>query len=449
LPYISEPVEFDVATIDAEIRAALTAAMPALILPPGTGLDILIRSFAPLVAENRQMLTEQLAEAFQYAGEKIFRVPRQLATQATGLADFTIGHTNGYEIPAGTEISLDKGDGTRVAFATRTLTVIPNGQSTALDVEVVAVEAGAAGSGVSGDALVEQPFLADVATVTVSPATTGGVDEENATAYLDRLAETTPLLAFTLVNSADFERDARNEPLIDRALVIPGYKADTGTPNQGGHFTVAVEQGGADPGAPVRSALQARQQAMVPPNVVVWVIAPTFTDIDVVFAAKRYAEFDTADVETRAEQAILDFLNPARFGLPQAGDVPLWLPQNKVRYTDLIAVLEGVIGLETIVGEGTATTTNGSPNLTLVTPTNRWVNGQRISGAGIPAGARILSGAGTATMIMTLNATASAAGVAITGAALAVNGGVDDVTLSGVAPLPGPAASLSAAGTVS
>lgn len=449
MPYISEPIEFDAATVEEEIRARLTVEIPGLVIPPGTLLDVLVRVLAPVIGENRQMLTEQLADIFQYLGEKILRVPRNTATQASGLADFTISHTNGYEIPAGTEISLDKGDGTRKGFATRLQTIIPNGQSTALDVEILAVEPGAAWTGVSGVALIEQPALNDVSAVTVSPATIGGQDAEDTATYLDRLADTTPLLAFTLVNTEDFERDARNDPQVDRALVIPGYNAATSTPNVGGHFTVAVEQAGQDPGAPVRDALKARQQAMVPPGVVVHCIGPTFTDIDIVFAAKAVAGYDPVDVEARAELAVLDFLNPARWGLPQAGDQALWLLTSKVRYTDLIAVLENVIGLDTIVGEGTASTTSGSPNLTSVTPTNRWVNGQRISGPGIPVGARIQSGAGTATMVMNVNASATAAGVAITGAALTLNGAVDDITLTGVAPLPGPIASLSAAGTVS
>jgi hypothetical protein len=64
---------------------------------------------------------------------------------------------------------------------------------------------------------------------------------------------------------------------------------------------------------------------------------------------------------------------------------------------------------------GTATTTSGSANLTVVTPTTGWVNGMALRGAGIAAGATIVSGAGTATMVMSAPATASAAGVAVTG----------------------------------
>lgn len=379
-PYINESVEFDAATVEDETRAALTAAVPGLVIAPGSLLDTLVRVWSPIIAENRQQLSEQLADIFQYLGAKILRVPRNQATQASGLADFTIGHTNGYTIPAGTEISLPSGD-LRFGFATRTETVIPALSSTAVGVEVLAVEPGAAYTGLSGPALIEQPALNDVTAVTVSPATIGGVDAEDVTAYLDRLAETTPLLAFTLVNSEDFERDARNDPQIDRALVIPLYDASTGTPDVDLHFTVAVEQAGQDPGAPVRDALQARQQAMVPPGVVVHCIAPTFTDIDVVFAGKALAGFDPAEVEQLAEQAVLDFLHPARFGLPDVGDTPLWLPVSVVRYQDVSAVLNNVTGF------------------------SHWTS-------------------------------------------LTVNGGTADVNLTGIAPLPGPIASLSASGTV-
>src|SRR5262245_10536922 len=64
---------------------------------------------------------------------------------------------------------------------------------------------------------------------------------------------------------------------------------------------------------------------------------------------------------------------------------------------------------------GTATTTVGSANLTAVTPTTGWKNGMAITGPGIPAGTTILSGAGTATMVMSKNATAAAT-VAVSGA---------------------------------
>lgn len=60
----------------------------------------------------------------------------------------------------------------------------------------------------------------------------------------------------------------------------------------------------------------------------------------------------------------------------------------------------------------TATTTNGSPNLTAVAG-GTLLPGQPVSGTGIPAGAYIVSATGT-TAVLSANATASGSGIAIT-----------------------------------
>ena len=77
-----------------------------------------------------------------------------------------------------------------------------------------------------------------------------------------------------------------------------------------------------------------------------WVIDPTYTDIDVVFAAKTESGYDTAAVEAAAEQAVLDFLSPARWGLPGYGDRRVWVDTPKVRFQDIVTVLNNVPGLD-------------------------------------------------------------------------------------------------------
>lgn len=63
---------------------------------------------------------------------------------------------------------------------------------------------------------------------------------------------------------------------------------------------------------------------------------------------------------------------------------------------------------------GTLTTTNTSPNLTVVSPSSGALAvGQRIVGAGIPPGSYLISGSG-ASWVMSAPATASASGVAFT-----------------------------------
>lgn len=68
---------------------------------------------------------------------------------------------------------------------------------------------------------------------------------------------------------------------------------------------------------------------------------------------------------------------------------------------------------------GTGDTTSGSATITNVTAI--FVNGQAISGSGIPAAATVVSGGGTSTIVISQNATATATGVALT-AALTVDG---------------------------
>jgi hypothetical protein len=82
-----------------------------------------------------------------------------------------------------------------------------------------------------------------------------------------------------------------------------------------------------------------------------------------------------------------------------------------VSYADGTATT-GVAGSTPTATGVTATTTNGSPNLTAVAGGTLYP-GQPISGAGIPAGTMIVS-VGNGTAVMSANATASAAGVAIT-----------------------------------
>jgi hypothetical protein len=120
-----------------------------------------------------------------------------------------------------------------------------------------------------------------------------------------------------------------------------------GVPNTGGTISVAVvNEDGLDPGEAVRDTGQARQEELTESDQIVSWITATYTPITVVFAAICDPDFDPVDVEARAEQAVLDFLSPARWGLPQRGDQPLWLNVPVVRFQDISKVVNDVDGLD-------------------------------------------------------------------------------------------------------
>lgn len=451
MEYTGPDIETDAAAIKDLMVQRLQDGIPGLAVQDGHPLNFMLEGIAEVGSELFLQLAATLDEGFASIGKNLLRVPQTEATYATSTATVTrLDSTGAVTLPAGTQITLAGADGSRVGFTTTNEVTLDAGElSTAAgEVGIIATDPGSAGTGLQADAQLEDA-LAWVDTITVVAATTGGEDAEDDDSYRSRLADVGQLLGRTLVIPLDYEIDARNNIAgVSRALALDLYNPADSTSNNPGMIAVAViDEDGLDPGSLVRDAGEAAQQALSVSQMTVNWIAATYTTITVVFAAKCYPEFDPADVEARAEAAVLAFLSPSRWGLPPFGDRRDWINTPVVRYRDIVAVIENVEGLDyTLAPTGTATTTNGSPNLTLVTPTTGWVNGMVVTGTGIPAGTRILSGAGTATMVMSANATASAAGVAITGAAVTVNNGTADVTMTGAAPLP--ATNSTAAGTV-
>lgn len=240
------------------------------------------------------------------------------------------------------------------------------------EVALIAVLAGADGTGLSGDPQPEDT-IGWLSSISIVAPTAGGADAEDDDAYLDRLADTTPLSAMTLVTPENFERASRLMVTDQgRALALDLYKPGPpydGTAAASGvekTITVAlVNEAGADYGGTIRASVQTQLDALRETGFSVWVIAPTYTTLTIAFTAIAAAGYDPADVETRAEQALLDFISPARWGLPPVGDQRLWIDKPIVRYQDLVTVLNNVDGIDYY----TALTLNaGTADVTMTGP---------------------------------------------------------------------------------
>jgi hypothetical protein len=327
-------------------------------LEPGHILRVHLEVDSEYDAQVLQQASETLTAVYRTLGQKILRNPPRDGVQATGLATWSYTDTLGHTIAAGTFLTLAAPDGTRVLFETRnTVTIAPGSSTTAAGaVELLAVDPGTAANGLSSDPLPEEIESGFNAIVVTAP-TAGGEDAETDEEYLNRLADSASTLAYTLVLSEDFAVDARNNVTgVDRALVLSGYRPTDSTSGNPGVVTVVpIGATGADPGSTIRTALQVRQQALVPATVIVYVTTPTYTTITVTFTGKAVAGFDPVDVEARAEQAVLDFIDPARWGLPKVGDQRDWINTPIVRFQDIVGVLDRVDGFDYY----TALTLNG------------------------------------------------------------------------------------------
>lgn len=357
--YIQPPIDIDVGSSVQEKIDKLEALIPGLVLQPGHPLRALLEVDGEYDAQTLQQASETLTTIFRVVGSRLLRNPPRDGVQASGLSTWTFADTIGHTILAGTQITLLAPDGTRVLFSTRNEVTIPGGSSatTVGAVELIAVDPGVAANGLQADPQPEEA-IANLASIVVVAPTAGGEDAEDDAAYENRLADTNATLGYTLVLADDFAIDARNNvATIDRALVMSGFNpADTTSGNPGVVTVVPITAAGADPGGTVRTDLQGRQQALVPAGVTVYVDTPDYTTITVAFTGLAVTGYNPADVEARAEQAALDFLDPGRWGLPKVGDQRTWVDTPVVRRQDIITVLNNVDGFDYL----TSLTLNGS-----------------------------------------------------------------------------------------
>lgn len=347
--YVSDPIAVDRASIKAEMQDALEALQPGTDFSAGTSLDFVLDVFSQFHAENLQTFTQQLAISFRYGLEKIDRIIQRTATQATAsatlvrtAADAAVGART---VTAGTQFNLLGTTGEPVPFELVTdVTFAAADASEAC--ELIAVQGGTGGNGLStviGPATTVTWFQS----LTATGSTSGGEDAETDEAFLDRGADTRPGRAFTIVLPDDLARFLRNQSGVDRVQVINNYDADTSTAGVGGHMTaIPIDADGAALSGGTMTALEAAAQEITNLNGTIHVIAPTDTMIAVVFAGVAETGFDASDVETRAEAAVLDFLDRSAWGLPKSGDVRDWLDVRTVRYQDVITVLNNVQGFD-------------------------------------------------------------------------------------------------------
>lgn len=345
--YVSPEIEQDPAAIQQQIIDDLEAALPGLEVKPATVTYYLIAIFAFLWARLAEQSSQVFSTIFRYYGRKVVREPPQDAVSATTTVTFTAQDVDGpYDVPAGTEINLRGADGTPVPFRTLALATILNGSTTITPVTVAAAVPGASANGLSALVSVTQTF-SWLESVTVLAPSAGGEDAEDDDAYVNRLADLLTLPRRTLARPENFEAFARNWPGVDRALAINNYRPSPPSSVAYGHVTVfPIDTAGAPLTTGEKNDLLAALQLVALVNLIVHVADPTFTDVDVVYEGVCRPGFNPADVQAAADAAVLAFLSPALWALPQEGDVRGWENRDTVYHQDISTVLNNVQGFE-------------------------------------------------------------------------------------------------------
>lgn len=366
--YIEVPVETEPIDLAEDAFGYIEAQVPGWLPSPGNLEAWLVEALAQMAGELRDLAALVPDSIFEYYGESILGLPPYAATQATGSTTWVAIDSAGYTIDAGTLVAITPAASTDAyAFEVVEEFTIAAGQTTAAAIEIRALEAGAAASGITGGVEMLDP-LDFIASVTLPTATSGGVDAEETDAYLDRLSDLMTLLAPRPILPQDFAVMAvKQVPGVARATAIDLYNASTGQSNQPRCVTVVcVDEAGNPCSTAVKNEVDALLQSRREVNFLVFVADPTYTTIDVQFDVVAYPGYVASDVVARAIADLTAYLSPANWGLPPYGDTSArsWINATKIRYLELAEVVnrtDGVHYINTLsfrVAGGTFATTD-------------------------------------------------------------------------------------------
>jgi hypothetical protein len=189
---------------------------------------ILTEALAPIAEDVAQVAVVVPPAIFRNYGTKLLGLPYNEGAAATASTTFTLLDTAGHTIPAGLQVQQGN-----LAFYTSSETVVAAGHSTAT-VQVVAVIQGTEYNGLTG--LLEPVEAIDwLKEVTIVGETTGGAEQEEDSAYQNRLQAALQLQAPRPITASDYAIFVRDAPstilptgvVVGRSTSIDGYNPGT------------------------------------------------------------------------------------------------------------------------------------------------------------------------------------------------------------------------------
>jgi Baseplate J-like protein len=223
--YIDVPLDTDPQDLLNECYTYLASVIPGW-APAQGNLDVwLLMAIASLAAETRDVASLVPQDIFRWFGANLVNIPPIDEAEAIGHTTWHMVDTNGYTIPAGTQVEIPVAGQSPVPFITTFDTVVAPGSSVVAGVEIQAVNPGAAANdlGSIGGAVTLLDTLTFVSSVTQDDVPTGGVDAELDSDYLDRLAAELQLLAPRPILARDYAIYSRNVAGVYRAAAQDLY----------------------------------------------------------------------------------------------------------------------------------------------------------------------------------------------------------------------------------
>ncbi|UGL61915.1 baseplate J protein [Arthrobacter phage EastWest] len=260
-----------------------------------------------------QMMGDQIIEGIM----KLYGVTRSAGVAATSTATFNVTNSNPTQvIPAGSRLRLTvSSTGETVDFLTDEELQIITSESLTGTVGITADTTGETANGVAaGTPLSVVGSLPFVESVVLGVDVANGAGEESDGSFFGRAASTLARQVSTLVQPEQFEYASLTREEIGRAKAFDNYDPAAPATTAYGHVTVAVaDDAGAAVSAAVMTDVQNWLTAQSLASLLIHVIAPTYTTVNIATTVKADVGQSAADVQANVENALRDWLDPARW----------------------------------------------------------------------------------------------------------------------------------------
>lgn len=347
--YIDLPIETDPQDILNDAYTFLQGVIPGW-TPADGNLDVwLLMALASAAAELRDVASAVPTDIFRYFGASLINLPPISDAPSTTTTTWTMVDNAGYTVPAGTQVAIAVSGSNLVPFTTQADIVIPPGSTTATPVTIVSVNTGAATAGIgaiSGSVQLLDP-LAFVSTITQLAVTSGGVDAELDSDYLNRLASYLQLLTPRPILPNDFATLVRTNIVgVFRAVAIDGYDPVSNTYNNAREVSVAAIDANGNPvSSGVKGAMLTFLNNIREVNFIVNVIDPAVNLINVTWTAKGLFGYDKPTLVASVNAALASYLNPVTWGTTTS-DSTAWVNSPVIRLNKIIQIIENVQGID-------------------------------------------------------------------------------------------------------
>jgi hypothetical protein len=336
--------------------------------PADGNLDVwLIQALAATAGELAETASTIADEIYIDFGTQIMGIQPLAGTSATVSARVILqdpAPTGGYVLPVTTEFQVLDVNGGAWTFVPSAPVTVAAG-ATQADFIGVSETVGTVANGIlpQVSSLVQSNLiLQEIDTLTTS---TGGVDSENASHYLNRLSAELKLMGPRPILPNDFSQMALNVPGISYAMALDEY--DPSNPTVSTERFVTVVCFGPDGQAAASTDIancQTYLDSLREVTFVVRCVPPTETPINVVYDVEALGGWDPVGVKASIDGNLTAWLTPVQFSSSAltTNQPGILRSQPVVRFYDAIAIIENTEGVDYTK---TLTLNGGTSDITL------------------------------------------------------------------------------------